>query len=367
VVKVTESLICSEMKFKIQLKIKNKYEFKSIDLDFFGDDLAVALENDNLFLFYFDLKLIRLDVSISEYFDKEIVLRGCEYVFKTISYQLTKDNEYIDFEFEVDLIEQNQIKIEYAKRNLNIFNNKLNNKIIGIYLFRIDDLSYIGQSSHIYRRLDNHLNSLNEGNHHNNELQDAWNQGFEKISIEVLEKLDNQLTPMQQQEWLAEKEIQYIEKFADCNLANKTKGELIITNKSYAEYMQRNSSIENKIKSERKNKKIQYQEMIDAITINNQKIRNTIDSIDLQIKKINANKTSFESFVSFFGFIKEDEKNLLNLKANQKQLLTPRDVIFDLNHKMSQLRKRKFTEEEVKEMKKLGRVINLEYHKFKNK
>jgi hypothetical protein len=64
------------MKFKIQLKIKNKYEFNSIDLDFFGDDLAVALENDNLFLFYFDLKLIRLDVSISEYFDKEIVFES---------------------------------------------------------------------------------------------------------------------------------------------------------------------------------------------------------------------------------------------------------------------------------------------------
>lgn len=354
------------MKFKISLKIKNKYEFKYIDLDFFGDDLAVALENNDLFLFYFDTKLISLDASVSEFFDKEMVMRGCEYVFKTTSYQLTKDNEYINFEFEVDLVEKSQIKIEYVKRNLDIF-NKLNNKIIGIYLFKIDDLSYIGQSSHIYRRLDNHLNALNEGNHHNNELQDAWDQGFEKISIEVLEKLDKQLSPMQQQEWLAEKEIQYIDKFADCNLANKTKGELIVTNKSYEEYMLRNSVIENKIKYERKDKKIKYQKMIDYIINSNHKIRASIDSIELQIKEIKSNKSFFESFVSFFGFLSDDEIILLNLKAKQEQLLTPRDIIFDLNHKMQQLRKRNFTEEEVNEMEKLGRVINLEYYKFKNK
>jgi len=364
VVKVTERLSSIKMKFKIPLKIKNKYEFKHIDLDFFGDDLTVALEDDILFLIYFETKLISLDASISEYFNKEMVLRGCEYFFKTTSHQLTTDNEYINFEFEVDVIEKNQIKIEFVKRNLDFY-NKLNNKIIGIYLLKIDNLSYIGQSAHIYKRLDNHLDSLNKGNHHNDELQDAWEQGFEKISIEVLEKLDKQLTNIQQQEWLAEKEIQYIDKFADCNLANKTKGELIVTSKSYAEYMLRNSSIENKIKYERKDKKIKYQEMIDVITINNQKIRNTIDSIELQIKDIKANKSFFESFVSFFGFIKEDEKNLLNLKAKQEQLFTPRDIIFDLNHKMKQLRKRNFTDEEVEEMEKLGRVINLEYHKFK--
>ena len=364
-VKVTERLSCIEMKFKIPLKIKNKYEFKHIDLDFFGDDLTVALEDNILFLNYFETKLISLDTSISEYFNKEMVLRGCEYICKTTSHQLTTDNEYIDFEFEVDVIEKNQIKIENVKRNLDFY-NKLNNKIIGIYLLKIDDLSYIGQSSHIYKRLDNHLNSLNEGNHHNNELQDAWDQGFEKISIEVLEKLDKQLTPMQQQEWLAEKEIQYIDKFADCNLANKTKGELIVTNKSYEEYMLRNSVIENKIKYERKDKKIKYQKMIDDIINSNHKIRSSIDSIELQINEIKSNKSFFESFMSIFGFLSDDEKILLNLKAKQEQLLTPRDIIFDLNHKMKQLRKRNFTEEEVNEMEKLGRVINLEYHKFKN-
>jgi len=354
------------MAFDLSVRIKNKYEFNKIDLDFIGDDLSVVLENDYFCLYLNDTKLIELDDSASVNFDKEKILKNAKYIFTNLSHNFSRNNEYIDFEFEVNVLEQNQIKIESVKKRLRFYDN-VNYKTIGIYLLKIDNVNYIGQSSHIYKRLDNHLTTLNDGKHTNDVLQEAWDEGFENITLIVLEKLDKPLTPILQQEWLAEKEIHYIEKFSQENLANKTKGELIVTSQSYAEYIQRNSAIEKKIKDKRKEKKIEYQKLMDEnheIYKRNKKI---VDSIELQIKALKDKKSFFKSFISYFGVINQDERDLLELKAKQIQPSMSQNEIFELNYKMSQLRKRNFTEEEVEEMKKLGRVIKFEYIDFKKK
>jgi len=239
------------MSFDLSVRIKNRYEFNKIDLDFIGDDLSVVLENDYLCLFLNDTKLIELDDSASVNFDREKILRNAKYIFTTLSHNLSRNNEYIDFEFEVNVLEKNQIKIELAKNRLRFYEH-VNSKIIGIYLLKIDNVNYIGQSSHIYKRLDNHLTSLNDSKHHNDVLQEAWDEGFQNITLTVLEELTKPLTPILQQEWLAEKEIHFIKKFSQENLANKTKGELIVTSQSYAEYIERNSAIEKMIKDKRK-------------------------------------------------------------------------------------------------------------------
>ena len=86
------------------------------------------------------------------------------------------------------------------------------NDISGIYCIEniINNKKYIGQSIHIKERWTKHIAELNNGTHHNDYLQKAWNKyGEENFSFYILEECSINL--------LDEKEICYINKYDSMN------------------------------------------------------------------------------------------------------------------------------------------------------
>ena len=62
----------------------------------------------------------------------------------------------------------------------------------------------------------------------------------------------------------------------------------------------------------------------------------------------------------------KQEKSLLDLKNNyEKNYIINRDKIFEINFQISQLKRKKFTQEEVNLMEKMGRNFIQELHFFK--
>lgn len=85
-------------------------------------------------------------------------------------------------------------------------------KIAGIYKITnlIDGKIYIGQTVNYKKREKRHLNSLKNGNHHNEHLQRAFDKYGEKsFKIELIEKCDAKE--------LDKKEKRYIKEFDACN------------------------------------------------------------------------------------------------------------------------------------------------------
>lgn len=79
-------------------------------------------------------------------------------------------------------------KVAFApKRNLESFFQKHNNKT-GIYsIYSNDFATYIGQARDIGKRLRQHVRALNNGKHHNDGLQHAWNtKGASKFTFFVI-------------------------------------------------------------------------------------------------------------------------------------------------------------------------------------
>lgn len=93
-----------------------------------------------------------------------------------------------------------------AKRNLESFFQKNDNKV-GIYcIYSNDFATYIGQARNIGKRLRQHVRALNKGNHHNNGLQHAWDtKGASKFTFFVIQECD--------EDELDELERLYIEKY----------------------------------------------------------------------------------------------------------------------------------------------------------
>lgn len=93
-----------------------------------------------------------------------------------------------------------------AKRNLESFFQKNDNKV-GIYcIYSNDFATYIGQARNIGKRLRQHVRALNKGKHHNNGLQHAWDtKGASKFTFFVIQECD--------EDELDELERLYIEKY----------------------------------------------------------------------------------------------------------------------------------------------------------
>lgn len=93
-----------------------------------------------------------------------------------------------------------------AKRNLESFFQKNDNKV-GIYcIYSNDFATYIGQARNIGKRLRQHVRALNKGKHHNNGLQHAWGtKGASKFTFFVIQECD--------EDELDELELLYIEKY----------------------------------------------------------------------------------------------------------------------------------------------------------
>jgi hypothetical protein len=351
----------------IKLIVKNQYEFLHIDLDYFGEYISIIKKDE---LFYFQIsneQFIKIEDELLEFFGLKNINEIPIYNFKVLSHKVINYGKQIEFECELELVIKKLIgsKIDIAKSKLSSILSE-NHRVIGIYLISIDSVNYIGQSTNIYRRLNEHIKSLSEGVHVNASLQSAWDSEFTEIKFEILNSLNHSLKPIERQEWLAQNEIKYIQLYSDENLSNETKGEFIPTKDSYAEYKSKNLTAEAFILDERKKKKIDYMKNRDELTEVNINLRKSIEDIKTSINLINSKKTTFQNFLSIFGSMDNQEKSLFDLKnIYEKNYIINRDKIFEINFQISQLKRRKFTQEEVDLMEKMGRKFIEELHFFK--
>lgn len=136
------------------------------------------------------------------------------------------------------------------------------NDISGIYCIEniINNKKYIGQSIHIKERWTKHIAELNNGTHHNDYLQKAWNKyGEENFSFYILEECSINL--------LDEKEICYINKYDSMNRSygyNLTSGGQLRKNSISKEtrdkisHAVKNSYVNSELKEIRRLQRLEY-------------------------------------------------------------------------------------------------------------
>lgn len=98
--------------------------------------------------------------------------------------------------------------------NQEIINQKglIKDNKCGIYMIfnEVNQKCYIGQSANIEKRWHDHLNALNNGNHYNTHLQNAWNKyGEENFTFSIVQEC--------KPEELDELEILYIKQYNSNN------------------------------------------------------------------------------------------------------------------------------------------------------
>ena len=89
----------------------------------------------------------------------------------------------------------------------------------------------MGQSGNINHRLINHWKNLSIGTHHNRLLQRAWDISQNKISVVLLEGLEDlYIGNLKQQEYLEAREQYWIAKYRlETQVLNRTDGEIVPT------------------------------------------------------------------------------------------------------------------------------------------
>lgn len=350
----------------IKVKIKNRYAYLRDGVESIGEKISPVLINDFIFLSIEDNELIKIEDDFFNIFEKEKIKNGATYAFEVVESFSFDDAQELWVKLKVELIERENLKLNYAKNKLRFKSIEIK-KIIGIYLLEIDNTNYIGQSNDIYRRLGEHLNFLSQGTHVNRNLQVAWDTGFRDISFKVLERLTFTLSPLQRQDWLAEKEKKYIEYFLEKNLANQTPGEFIPTDDAYVEYTNINLRAEEYILKRRKLKSARYKNLLDKLTAKGRKVKVLVSKIEGEINSLKLKKSALDRLLSIFGKISKEEADLSALKNNMLANSINQEIIFKINFKIRQLKAKKFTEQEVLQMEKLGRKYREEFLKYKRR
>jgi hypothetical protein len=126
----------------------------------------------------------------------------------------------LDLNLTAELIEENIPKVA-------------NVQTAGIYMISINDGTsvYVGQSGNINQRLINHWKNLSIGTHHNRLLQRAWDISQNKISVVLLEGLEDlYIGNLEQQKYLEAREQYWIAKYRlETQVLNRTDGEIVST------------------------------------------------------------------------------------------------------------------------------------------
>ena len=126
----------------------------------------------------------------------------------------------LDLNLEAELIEENIPKVA-------------NVPTAGIYMISINDGKsvYVGQSGNINQRLINHWKKLSIGTHHNRFLQRAWDSSQNRISVVLLETLEDlYIGNLEQQKFLEAREQYWIAKYRlETQVLNRTDGEIVPT------------------------------------------------------------------------------------------------------------------------------------------
>ncbi len=349
----------------IKIKIKNNYSYLRDGLEHIGERISIVLIDDELYLIVDSNDPIIIENDLFNILEKDKIRNGSTYNFEVVEHYPDEDFQDIWVKLRVDLAESYIDKLSQAKELLDYNPHNLE-KIIGIYLLEIDGLKYVGQSNDLYRRLDEHLNSLSQGVHINQFLQDAWDKGFNDISFKILDRLIVKLNPLERQEWLAEKEKLHIKLLRDENLANQTLGEFIPTQESYRQYVNNNLNAEDLIFKRRARRLSRYKKLLELLGKKVRYLRSQIDRAEGEIKSVREKRSRFIQILSIFGKVNADESAILvSIDHLNTAYFRNREMVFQINFKISQLKSKKFTEQEIEIMEKLGRQYKEEFSRYK--
>lgn len=349
----------------IKIKIKNNYAYLRDGPDHIGEGISVVLIDDELFLTVDGNEAVSVENDLFNIFEKDKIRNGSTYNFEVVEHYPAEDVSNLWVKLRVDLVEPDISKLNYAKELLDYGSYNFE-KIIGVYLLEIDGLKYIGQSNDLYRRLGEHLDSLSQGIHVNDFLQDAWDKGFNNISFKILDRLSVRLSPLERQEWLAEKEKAYIKLLSGENIANQTPGEFIPTRDSYIQYINKNLNAEDIILKRRARRLVRYKKLLELLTNKGRYLRAQVDRAEGEIKSLREKRSMLIRIISVFRKVSEEESVILASRDDlNSAYLRNREMIFQINFKISQLKSKRFTEAEVQSMEKLGRQYKEEFSRYK--
>ena len=237
---------------------------------------------------------------------------------------------HLENAFEIDSIIECSISAKNG-RNLTIqvtLEPKLINKIninadglAGIYIIECQDnkLTYVGQSSNVKRRFNEHFNDLSIGFHHNVDLQDTWINNKNSIfNFKLMEEFPIKYQGnIEDRKWLELNEIKWIEHYNKLGYClNRTKGEFVDTRKTLIEQekidseIKRINDIKNKISDDNikankkliKNKILELEKIIEIEDERLEPLRNKIKVIDNWI----IENTKFFSFMES-SFVKNNK------------------------------------------------------------
>jgi len=216
--------------------------------------------------------------------------------------------------------------------------NKINvnsDGIAGIYAIECEDnkLTYVGQSSNIKTRFDDHFNDLSIGFHHNVDLQHTWINNQNSIfNFKLLEAFPTKYQGnIEDRKWLELNEIKWIEHYNRLELClNRTKGEFVDTRKTLIEQgkidseKKRVNDLKNKInddaiKATKKIIKAKILELEEIIEIENERLeplKNEIKELDNWI----IENTKFFSFMES-SVVKKNKEIKIKEKSNLSKLL----------------------------------------------
>ena len=216
--------------------------------------------------------------------------------------------------------------------------NRINindNGLVGIYAIECEEnkLTYVGQSSNVKRRFEEHITNLSIGFHHNKDLQITWiNYRNSIFNFKLIEEFPgNYQGTIEDRKWLESSEVKWIEHYNKLGYClNRTKGEFVQTRKTIAEQEKINSEIkkaidiknkinDDAIKVEKKLIKDKILELTNIVKIENQRLqplRNQIEALDAWIKE----NTKFFSFMESSD-VKKNKESKNKEKSNLSKVL----------------------------------------------
>ncbi len=251
---------------------------------------------------------------------------------------------HLEYAFEINSIIECCISAKNG-RNLKIevtLEPKLINKInvnadglVGIYAIECEDnkLTYVGQSSNIKRRFDEHLNNLSIGFHHNVDLQHTWINNQNSIfNFKLIEEFPTKYQGnIEDRKWLELSEVKWIAHYNKLELClNRTKGEFVDTRKTLIEQekinleIKRVNDLKNKINDDAikatkriiKDKILELEEIIEKENERLEPLRNKIKVLENWI----IENSKFFSFMES-SVVKKNKEIKIKEKSDLSKLL----------------------------------------------
>jgi hypothetical protein len=349
----------------LNLKVKVDYRFRGIDYSELGDYLIFQFESNKFHKIIFNNRLLcdPIQIKFNQHEDK-LISEGARVAFEVDDYFEDDDEEYVDLKLSVLIKNSNIEKINISIKSYNLFKQTIQSNI-GIYKIIINNKTYIGQSTDLKQRFSKHLEQLALGLHSNRGLQRAWEEDKLDINFEILEYASLDLKGIQLQDWLASKEQLYIK--TDRNTSSNVNildGEIIVTSQSLKEYAKKRTEAISYIKENRKVNKLSNKLAIENEESKRNDLRVLISNLEKRIDLIKQSKSPFLRMFSAVGIVKAvgEEELLLNELVEMKKIYELHsNNLSILRETQRLLRKKRFSDLEIKTMESMGYKYRREY------